>query len=112
MPEPLSMRTLRAILSFYSSFAFLGFLLTAACLGTIFTTGIAMFTLLFWFKIGTIWLIYYFTDSYKRKEYYYYDNMGISKRTLWIPALAFDFTVFMVSMVVLMLKMNGAQAGS
>ena len=106
------MRTLRAILSFYSSFAFLGFLLTAVCLATVFTTGIAMFTLLFWFKIGTMWLTYYFTDSYKSKEYYYYDNLGISKRTLWIPALAFDFTVFMVSMVVLMLKMNGAQAGS
>ena len=106
------MRTLRAILSFYCSFAFVGFLLTAACLVSVYTTGIAMFTFLFWFKIGTMWLIYYFTDSYKRKEYYYYDNLGISKRTLWIPALAFDFTVFMVSMVVLMLKMNGAQAGS
>jgi hypothetical protein len=106
------MRTFRAILSFYSSFAFLGFLLTAACLTIVYTNGIATFTLLFWFKIGTMWLTYYFTDSYKSKEYYYYDNLGISKRTLWVPALAFDFTVFMVSMVVLMLKMNGAQAGS
>ena len=78
MPEPLSMRTLRAILSFYSSFAFVGFLLTAACLVSVYTTGIAMFTFLFWIKFGTMWLIYYFTDSYKRQEYYYYDNLGIS----------------------------------
>ena len=105
------MRTLRAIYSFYSSFAFIGFLLTAVCLSTLYTTGIAMFTLLFWLKVGTMWLIFYFTDNNKRKEYYYYDNLGISKRTLWIPALVLDFMVFMVSMVVLMLKMNGAQTG-
>ena len=105
------MRTLRAILSFYSSFAFVGFLLTAACLVTLYTTDIAMFTFLFWIKVGTMWIIFYFTNSNKKKEYYYYDNLGISKRTLWIPALSLDFLVFMVSMVVLMLKMNGAQTG-
>ena len=105
------MRTLRAILSFYSSFAFVGFLLTAACLGTLYSTGLAMFTLLFWLKVGTMWIIYYFTDNNKRKEYYYYDNLGISKSTLWIPALVLDFIVFMASMVALMLRMNGAQTG-
>jgi NADH:ubiquinone oxidoreductase subunit 2 (subunit N) len=105
------MRILRAILSFYSSFAFVGFLLTATCLGTLYTTGIAMFTLIFWFKVGTMWIIFYFTNSNKKKEYYYYDNLGISKRTLWIPALALDFMVFIISMVVLMLNMNGAQTG-
>ena len=105
------MRRLRAMLSFYSSFAFAGFLLTAACLGTLYSTGIVMFTLLFWLKVGTMWITYYFTDNLKQKEYYYYDNLGISKRTLWIPALVLDFVVFMTSMVVLMLKMNGAQTG-
>jgi hypothetical protein len=105
------MRTLRAILSFYSSFAFVGFLLTAACLGTLYSTGLAMFTLLFWLKVGTMWIIYYFTDNIKRKEYYYYDNLGISKSTLWIPALVLDFIVFMASMVALMLRINGAQTG-
>jgi NADH:ubiquinone oxidoreductase subunit 2 (subunit N) len=105
------MRTLRAILSFYSSFAFVGFLLTAFCLGTLYVTGLAMFVFLFWLKVGTMWLIYIFTDNSKRNEYYYYDNLGISKRTLWIPALALDFIVFMTSMVVLMLNMNGAQTG-
>lgn len=106
------MRTLRAILSFYSSFAFVGFLLTAACLVTLYSTGLAMFTLLFWLKLGTMWIIYYFTDNNKRKEYYYYDNLGISKRSLWIPALVLDFIVFMASMVALMLRMNGVQTGS
>jgi len=105
------MRTLRAILSFYSSFAFVGFLLTAACLATLYTTGIAMFTFLFWIKVGTMWIIFYFSNSNKKKEYYYYDNLGISKRTLWIPPLALDFMVFIISMVVLMLKMNDAQTG-
>ena len=99
------------MLSFYSSFAFAGFLLTAACLGTLYTTGIAMFTFLFWIKAGTMWIIYYFVDHHKRKEYYYYDNLGISKRALWIPALALDFLVFIVSTIVLMLKMNGSQTG-
>lgn len=105
------MRTIRAILSFYSSFAFVGFLLTAACLTIVFTKGIATFKLLFWFKVGTMWIIFNFTNRNKKKEYYYYDNLGISKRTLWIPALSVDFTVFMGSMVALMLKMNEAQTG-
>jgi hypothetical protein len=99
------MGTLRAMLSFYSSFAFAGILLTAACLGTLYTTGLAMFTLLFWLKVGTMWIIYYFVNNLKQKEYYYYDNLGISKTTLWIPALAFDFVVFLSSMVALMLKL-------
>jgi hypothetical protein len=105
------MKTLRAILSFYSSFAFVGFLLTAACLTIVYTNGIATFTLLFWFKVGTMWIIFNFTNRNKKKEYYYYDNLGISKRMLWIPALALDFMVFTISMVVLMLKMNGSQTG-
>lgn len=105
------MRTLRAMLSFYSSFAFVGFVLTAACLGTLYTTGLAMFTFLFWIKVGTMWIIFYFINKNKKKEYYYYDNLGISKRMLWIPALVFDFVVFVVSMVSLMVKMNGTQTG-
>ena len=105
------MRTLRAMLSFYSSFAFFGFLMTAVCLATLSNTGLAMFTFLFWIKVGTMWIIFYFINKNKKKEYYYYDNLGISRRILWIPALTFDFVVFVVSMVSLMVKMNGAQTG-
>ena len=39
-------------------------------------------------------LTYYFINSYKNKEYYYYQNLGVSKSFLWAVTLTFDFALF------------------
>jgi len=53
------------------------------------------FGALFWFKIATLGGIFYIVNNYKRKEYFYYRNFGLSKRKLWIPILTFDFLLFL-----------------
>jgi hypothetical protein len=61
----------------------------------IYANGVSTITVLFWFKIGTLAMIYSAISSYKRKEFYYYKNLGVSKLTLWVPTLSFDFILFL-----------------
>jgi len=49
---------------------------------------------IFWFKIATLGLIYYFINSYNRKAYYYYLNLGVSKTLLWVGSLGIDLALF------------------
>jgi len=56
--------------------------------------GFSVFSGLFWLKIATLGLTYYFINSYKNKEYYYYQNLGISKALLWAVTLTVDFALF------------------
>jgi len=56
--------------------------------------GFSIFVVLFWFKIASLGLIFYFINNYKNKEYYYYQNLGVSKVLLWATTLAFDFALF------------------
>jgi len=90
------MRTLRLILSFYRSFAFASITLTFACISIVYTNGIGAFTVVFWFKMATLGLIFYFINNYKKHELYYYKNLGVSRWMLWIPTLTFDFILFIV----------------
>ncbi|HEY3371096.1 MAG TPA: hypothetical protein VGK10_09630 [Prolixibacteraceae bacterium] len=106
------MTTLRSILTFYKSFAFTSFLLTAICLVIIYTHGISTFQALFWFKISTLGLFYYSINSYKINELYYYKNLGISKRKLWIPILVFDFLFFLISMIITASNLHETLPGS
>lgn len=94
------MRTLRLILTFYSSFVFVSFLSTLSCLSIIYIHGEKTLTALFWFKAVTLGMIYYVINSYKKREFYYYKNLGVSKRMLWIPTLSFDFFLFLVLMII------------
>lgn len=36
-----------------------------------------------------------FIDNYRKKEYYYYQNLGLSKTALWSSSLIFDFVLFL-----------------
>ena len=56
--------------------------------------GFSAFFGLFWLKIVTLGLTYYFINNYKSKEYYYYQNLGLSKVFLWAVTLSFDFSLF------------------
>ncbi len=103
------MKTLRLILTFYKSFALFSLLLTLTCLFIIYEygkNGIYILQALFWFKLVTLGLIYYYIDSYKKAESYYYKNLGISKQKLWIPILIFDFSFFLISAIILAAKLH------
>lgn len=93
------MKTARLIITFYKSFAFASNLITLSCLGLIIyyqEKAIYIFQALFWFKIITLGVIFYFIHSYKKDEFFYYKNLGLTKKQLWISTLIFDFLLFFV----------------
>lgn len=103
------MKTFRLILTFYKSFALASLLMTLACLGILYGAGkdgIHMLQAIFWFKVFTLGFIVYYINSYKRKEIYYYKNLGVSKNRLWIPILIFDFTLLLIFMIIIASRLN------
>jgi len=68
--------------------------ITACCIGIFWQHGFSVFDGLFWLKIATLGLTYYFINDYKNKEYYYYQNLGVSRILLWVVILSFDFALF------------------
>lgn len=95
-PLPTIMRTIRLILTFYKSFAFASMMITLSCLSIIYTWGIDTFAVLFWFKIITLGLIFYYIHSIKKDNFYYYKNLGLTKKILWISSLSMDFIIFLI----------------
>lgn len=99
------MRTIKILITFYQSFAALSILTTLACSIIIYKWGIATFFVLFWFKIATLGLIYYFINIYKKESFFYYKNLGLTKRQVWIPTLTFDMALFLL-IISFILKIN------
>jgi len=87
-------KTIRLTWTFYKSFLIFSLLVNACCLRMFWSYGFAVFVELFWFKMASVGLTYYFINNYKNKEYYYYSNLGISKATLWTLSLIFDLALF------------------
>lgn len=94
-----SFKTIRIIFTFYRSFLLASLLITGACLVLFWEYGMSIFAVLFWLKLGTMAAIFWFINSYKSKEYYYYRNLGISKTVLWTTTLVFDFALFLFLIV-------------
>ena len=98
------MKTIRLIWTFYKSFAFFSFSATLTCLILLYgfgPKGIYIIQPLFWFKIFTLAIIVYAINIYKKNEFYYYKNLGISKLKLWISIITFDFLFFLFTIILL-----------
>jgi len=87
-------KTIKLIWTFYKSFLLASSVITVCCLSLFLKYGFSIFGGLLWFKITTLGLIFYFINGYKSKEYYYYQNLGVSKFLLWATTLIFDFALF------------------
>ncbi len=99
------MRTTRLVFTFYKSFAFSSLMITLSCLSIIYEWGISTFIVLFWFKIITLALVFYYIHNFKKDVFFYYKNLGLTKKHLWIPALTFDMFLFLI-LVILTLKIK------
>jgi hypothetical protein len=88
-------KTIGLIWAFYKNFLLLSTIITACCIMLFWEYGFSIFNMLFWFKLGTLAITYYFINDYKKKEYYYYQNLGVSKVLLWTTTLSFDFILSM-----------------
>lgn len=82
------------IWSFYQTFIFTSLLITACCLVLFWEYGFSIFNVLFWFKLATLGLTCYFINRNRSNEFYYYQNLGLSKMALWSTSLSFDFALF------------------
>lgn len=99
------LKTIRLIGSFYQSFLLASIIITICCLSIFWSNGFKSFIAIFWFKIITLVITYYFVNSYSSKRYYYYFNLGISKAMLWTVSLIFDVTMFLI-LIILMNKIR------
>ncbi len=82
------------IWSFYRSFIFISMLITICCAVLYREYHFSIFSILCWLKIATTGVTFIFINSYKTNEYYYYQNLGVSKTLLWSGSILFDFSVF------------------
>jgi hypothetical protein len=92
-------KIIRLVWTFYRNFLLLSALVTSFCLRAFWMYGFAVFFGIFWGKIATLGLTYYFINANKKKEYYYYQNLGVGKTLLWTAALSFDFLLFLFSLI-------------
>lgn len=88
------MKAIRSILTFYQSFAILSLIITGSCVVILYAQGSGTLTVLFWFKMITMGVIFYHINKYKNDEFYYYKNLGLSKLTLWFSSFGSDITLF------------------
>ncbi|MEP6749020.1 MAG: hypothetical protein ABJB86_14910 [Bacteroidota bacterium] len=93
------LKTIRIIGTFYKSFLLASVLVTACCLGLFWQYGFSIFAVIFWLKAATLAVTFYFINKYKSKEYYYYQNLGLSKALLWGTIIAFDFSLFILLII-------------
>lgn len=100
-------KRIRILLTFYQTFFTASFLITIACAALLFELGINVFVYLFWFKIFTSAIFYWAVNTYKKKEYFYYQNLGFSRSKLWLFSLTIDGVLFIISFV-LILKLTDA----
>ncbi|MES2515133.1 MAG: hypothetical protein V4580_13360 [Bacteroidota bacterium] len=94
------MKTLKLALTFYRGFFFASLCLTLTCIALykLFNVITFMLLVMFWFKIATYVLTFFHIKQAKRKEFYYYQALGVSKTTLWVISLLLDFTIFVIAM--------------
>jgi len=84
----------RLSLTFYKSFALASIAITGFCIFLIRKHGLGAFSTVFGFKIIGSIVIFYFIANYKKKEFYYYRNHGLSSNLLWIIAESIDLSLF------------------
>ena len=99
------------LLTFYRSFALPNVLLTVICLCSMLLRGkeaIALFPGFFWLKVFMLGISFYYVHTFRKKEYFYYYNLGWSKSRLWWTTLSFDFGLFVITSLTLSIILHDA----
>ena len=82
-------------LAFYKSISLIPLVVSAACAYFIFKYGVYTFSIAFWVKIITLTLIFLYLKEYKSKELYFYKNLGLGKKALWMFAISLDLLIYL-----------------
>lgn len=92
-------RRLKIYYTFFRSFYLAGFCISLCCGWLVYRWGDDLLQPVIWFKLLTAAVVYYLADRLKHREYYYYHNLGISKRKLWAFYELCDLLVFVLLLV-------------
>jgi lipopolysaccharide export system ATP-binding protein len=88
--------TIKLVLTFYKSFFIASFLITLLCCLLFLEFGPAILLPLHWLKLSAIAIIFFYIRTYKNKEFYYYQNLGLSKTFLWSLTLSLDLALYVL----------------
>ena len=92
-------RLLRSLYSFYLNHFFVNLVITIISAGLYREFGNAALSMICWFKIITASIFCFSVNANKKKEFVYYQNLGISKQLLWAGTIAVDLLVFIILMI-------------
>ena len=93
------MRKIRLLFTFYRYYIWVSVFINLVCVFFLWKNGISAYSALFWFKIFTMGASFYLVNDYRKQEYFYFTNFGLSKKVLWITTLAFDLLLFFALMI-------------
>ena len=102
------LKKLRLLLTFYLSYSPVTVLITLACAYTLYKANVfsaqpaKMLPLIVWIKVITTGIIVYYINNHQQKQFFYFQNLGLSKLFLWGCTLAFDFILFSMSLTLLL----------
>lgn len=74
--------------------------ITAACVYLFYLFGWGAFGPLLWFKLASFAIIYMFSLGDKKKENYYYHNLGLGRVCLWVTTFTIDFLIFLLAIII------------
>jgi len=97
------MRTLKLIARFYRGIFLANFFVTivsAYAIALHRDLANKLIGTFFWGKIVTLCLIIYFAFVAKKKELYYYQNLGVSKQKLAVTVWLVDFSLWLILIII------------
>ncbi|RAJ31087.1 hypothetical protein [Pedobacter cryoconitis] len=63
--------------------------------------GVEFQPVIIWFKVITLGVVGYYLGNYKKKEFYYYRNLGLSKTFIWVCTFTFDLSLFVALLILI-----------
>jgi hypothetical protein len=63
--------------------------------------GLKVLSTVLMFKLIMLGIIILYINLFRKKEFYYYQNLGLSKSILWIYTVTIDLVIFFLLIVVL-----------
>lgn len=91
-------KKIRLLWIFYRSFAVATLAITVCSTWIFYTFGLHAFFLLFWLKLATLGIVFFYVRKAKENEFFYYLNLGVSPPSLWIFSFGIDLTVFLMTL--------------
>lgn len=90
------LRTIRTALTFYKTILPSSVIISGVSLFVAERTDFNLFMMAFWAKIIITALVCLAVSEYKRQEFYYYQNLGISRKMLWTIIGSLDIFIFLL----------------